>query len=125
MMPAPEIAWRLAVVVFLTAIQIALFATALPDQNAAILTSDAFTEHVDRHDVFIDEAHLSKLSRPDIAFGVQEDLEGFGFDPGMIDGIPAGRTRAAVRRFRAWVGVPGDDHITRDLIMVIHDEQGP
>jgi len=100
----------------------ALCATVTPDQPAAILSNDALAGRIDPHDVFFDQARAGAIDRPDVAFAVQEELTAQGFDAGPLDGVAAGRTRRAIRAYRGFVGAPGDDHITRDLILLLHEK---
>ena len=78
------------------------FQTAVPDQPLAIESDPALAGTIDAQNV---------------ALEVQLHLESLGFDPGPVDGIPGSRTRSAIRTYRAWLGVPGDGRVTRDLLL--------
>lgn len=60
------------------------------------------------------------LSRGDIQIAEQH-LQGFGFDPGPIDGIFTAETQAAVRAFQARYGLPVSgllDYSTREELQL-------
>ena len=78
------------------------FQTGVPDRPRALEDDPALSGTIDAQNV---------------ALEVQLHLESLGFDPGPVDGIPGSRTRSAVRAYRAWLGVPGDDAVTRDLLL--------
>ena len=48
--------------------------------------------------------------------GVQQELLSRGYDPGPADGVPGRRTRAAIRRFQADVGLPVDGEVSHALL---------
>lgn len=94
----------------LTAAGLTLFGTQLPDRTVG---SD------DIPPIGADTTH----QREDLVFAVQAELALRGFDPGSVDGTPGLRTRRAIRAFRAWDGLSGDDRITGHLLHAL--EQRP
>jgi peptidoglycan hydrolase-like protein with peptidoglycan-binding domain len=85
---------------------------------AAALTVQFLTAVPDREDAIANDPALSgTIDAQNVALEVQLHLKGLGFDPGPIDGIPGSRTRSAIRAYRTWMGVPGDDTVTRDLLV--------
>jgi peptidoglycan hydrolase-like protein with peptidoglycan-binding domain len=48
--------------------------------------------------------------------GIQEELELRGYDPGPVDGVAGGRTRAAIRRYQAAAGLPVDGQPSPGLL---------
>lgn len=79
------------------------FATELPDRAGAI-------------------AEPLPADRPqNVTLKVQLELEQLGFDAGPVDGIAGSRTRQAIQAYRRWKGVPGDDHVTRDLLVLLNE----
>lgn len=48
--------------------------------------------------------------------GIQEELRVRGYDPGPVDGVAGGRTRAAIRRYQAAVGLPVDGQPSAELL---------
>lgn len=82
------------------------FHTAPPDRERAIASDPDLSGATDAQN---------------IALNVQIELVSQGFDPGPIDGVPGARTREAIRAYRKWKGVPGDDGVTRDLLSMLSE----
>lgn len=60
-------------------------------------------------------ARHPRLSRQQIV-ELQRQLDALGFEPGEADGIPGGRTRAAIKAFQRQAGLPVDGYASPELI---------
>jgi len=58
------------------------------------------------------------IGDPPTVMAAQRRLAILGYDPGPIDGILGGRTRAAVAAWRAWTGERDDDAVPRSLLVI-------
>ncbi|MDE2133172.1 MAG: hypothetical protein KGM97_10155 [Alphaproteobacteria bacterium] len=94
--------WRALAFTALAATLIVQFQTALPDREGAIENDPALSGAIDTQNVDLE---------------VQLHLKSLGFDPGPIDGIAGSRTRNAILAYRKWLGVPGGNRVTRDLLL--------
>ncbi len=54
--------------------------------------------------------------RRDLVFAVQAELALRGFDPGPLDGIPGGKTEAAIADYQHLRSAPADVRPTEDLL---------
>jgi membrane-bound lytic murein transglycosylase B len=66
----------------------------------------------------VHEAPLSRFEREDM----QQRLTILGYEPGTVDGIVGPRTRSALRRFQANIGVPADGFPTQKLLARLRQE---
>lgn len=60
-------------------------------------------------------ARHPRLSRQQIV-ELQRQLDALGFEPGEADGIPGGRTRAAIKAFQRQAGLPVDGYASPELL---------
>lgn len=60
-------------------------------------------------------ARHPRLTRQQI-IELQRQLDALGFEPGEADGIPGGRTRAAIKAFQRQVGLPVDGYTSPELV---------
>jgi peptidoglycan hydrolase-like protein with peptidoglycan-binding domain len=55
---------------------------------------------------------------PPSVMAAQRRLAVLGYDPGPVDGILGGKTRAAIDAWRDWTGEPDDDPLPRPLLVI-------
>lgn len=60
-------------------------------------------------------ARHPRLTRQQIV-DLQRQLDALGFEPGEADGIPGGRTRAAIKAFQRQAGLPVDGYASPELV---------
>ncbi|MFN3593630.1 MAG: lytic murein transglycosylase [Thiobacillaceae bacterium] len=60
-------------------------------------------------------ARHPRLTRQQI-IELQRQLDALGFEPGEADGIPGGRTRAAIKAFQRQAGLPVDGYTSPELV---------
>jgi peptidoglycan hydrolase-like protein with peptidoglycan-binding domain len=84
---------RVAALVLLAGIGVALMLTDLPDRAPARPAA----------------ATIADATSPGpLVLAIQKHLAVAGFDPGPVDGIPGGRTTRAIRAFQSTIGLPED-----------------
>lgn len=52
------------------------------------------------------DANVTGRNRREIVSSIQQDLKRLGFDPGPVDGVDGGKTKAAIKRYEESAGLP-------------------
>jgi|GEM_PF-2696041 len=52
------------------------------------------------------DSNPANRNRREIVSSIQQDLKRLGFDPGPVDGVDGGKTKAAIKRYEESAGLP-------------------